>query len=321
MGGRVYLVTGGGGFIGSHVVRALVREGKRVRILDNSSSGSRARISELLGDVEWIDGDVRDMDVVRRACVGVEIVLHHAAIASVPYCIRDPIATHTVNVVGTLNVLTAARDACARRLIFASSSAVYGDAIEGPLRERASLRPQSPYAVQKLAAESYVRIWPALYGLETICLRYFNVFGPDQDPRSEYSAVVPRFIDAVLAGRPPVIYGDGEQLRDFVYVHDVVQVNLLAATAANVSDAVLNVGTGKGTTLNQLINMLATNLGRTVIPMYVPARAGDIRASISDISLLRTSLGYTPTVSLSAGLALMIGDILGGHETGEGPDG
>jgi UDP-glucose 4-epimerase len=299
----VYLVTGGGGFIGAHLVRALVRRGERVRVLDNESTGRRARIADVAGEVEWLAGDVRDEAMVRRACRDVEAVLHHAAVASVPASITDPAGSHAVNVAGTLNILLAARDAGVRRVVFASSTAVYGDLPGSPKTEAMPVLPRSPYAVQKLAAEGYCRIWHTLYGLETVALRYFNVFGPDQDPDGAYAAVIPRFITALRAGREPTIYGDGEQSRDFIYVSNVVDVNLLAATVPAAAGQVLNVGTGVRVTLNGLVRDLEAIFERPIHPVYEAERPGDIHESVADISLLRATLGYEPAVPFARGLA------------------
>lgn len=298
----MYLVTGGGGFIGSHLVRALVERGERVRVLDNSSSGGPQRIADVLKRVEWVDGDVCDLDTVRQACLGVEVVLHHAAVASVPRSIAEPMMTHASNVTGTLNILMAACDAGVRRMVFASSSAVYGNLATTPKAETLPTQPLSPYGVQKLAAEAYCRIWHSIYGLETVALRYFNVFGPFQDPQSEYAAVIPRFISRVLAGEPPVIYGDGEQSRDFIYISNVVEANLLAAVTPQAAGAVMNVGTGAKITLNQLVTELGHIIGRPIQAVYEDARPGDVRESLADITLLRATLGYEPTLSFSEGL-------------------
>ncbi len=302
----MYLVTGGGGFIGSHLVRTLVQRGERVRVLENGFSGSRQRIADVLDDVEWIDGDIRNVETVQRACVGVEVVLHQAAVASVPRSIAEPEMTHETNITGTVNVLQAARAAGARRVVFASSSAVYGNLPDSPKHEAMPVQPLSPYGVQKLAAESYCRIWHGIYGLETVALRYFNVFGPAQDPASEYAAVIPRFISAVLAGRTPVIYGDGEQSRDFIPVQDVVEANLHAATAMGAAGSVMNVGLGASVTLNRLVDEIGRIIGKPVQPVYEPARAGDVRESVADTSLLRATLSYTPAVSFSEGLELTL---------------
>ncbi|HEY7833400.1 MAG TPA: NAD-dependent epimerase/dehydratase family protein [Ktedonobacterales bacterium] len=299
----MYLVTGGGGFIGAHLVRALVRRGERVRVLDDESTGRRGRLRDVWDGVEWIAGDVRDEAAVARACQGVEVVLHHAAVASVPASVADPLGTHAVNVGGTLNVLRAAQAAGARRVVFASSTAVYGDLPGSPKSEDMPVLPRTPYAVQKLAAESYCRIWQPLYGLETVALRYFNVFGPGQDPNGAYAAVIPRFIAALRAGQEPVIYGDGEQSRDFIYVGNVVEINLLAATVPAAAGQVLNVGTGARTTLNGLVRDLEAICERPIHPVHEPERPGDIHESVADISRLRAVLGYEPTVPFARGLA------------------
>ncbi len=300
----MYLVTGGGGFIGSHLVRALVQRGMDVRVLDNSSSGSREHIADVRHEVEWVDGDIRDAELVRKVCRGVEVILHQAAVASVPRSIAGPDITHAVNVTGTLNVLLAAREAGVRRVVFASSSAVYGNLPATPKTEKMATQPLSPYGVQKLAAESYCRIWHAIYGVETVALRYFNVFGPAQDPNSEYAAVIPRFISAVVEGQTPVVYGDGEQSRDFIYISNVVDVNLLAATVPEAAGQVINVGTGTKITLNHLLLELGRISEHPLRARYAAARSGDVRESLADISLMRAVLGYTPAVSFAEGLAL-----------------
>lgn len=300
----IYLVTGGGGFIGSHLVRTLVQGHLRVRVLDNNSSGSRQRIADVLPDVEWIDGDVRDSDTVRKACQGVEVVFHHAAVASVFRSIAEPELTHACNVTGTLHVLLAARDAGVRRVVLASSSAVYGDIPTTPKSETMLAQPISPYGAQKLAAEMYCQVWQATYGLETVVLRYFNVFGPGQHLQSTYAAVIPRFIAAVLKGQPPTIYGNGEQSRDFIYISNVVDVTLLAATTPEAAGKVINVGSGVKITLNQLLAHLNQIVGAQLSPVYAPARPGDVRESLADITLMRSILGYSPLCSFSQGLAL-----------------
>lgn len=299
----MYLVTGGGGFIGSHLARALVQRGERVRILENGANGAAARIADIAPEVEWIDGDLRDLAAVQRACAGIEVVLHQGAIASVPQSIAEPEMTHAVNVTGTLNVLVAAKAADVRRVVFASSSAIYGDAPVLPKVETMPPEPMSPYAAQKLAAEWYCRVWHRIYGLETVALRYFNIFGPGQDPQSEYAAVLPRFITSVLAGQRPTIYGDGEQSRDFTYIDNVVQANLLAATASAAPGKVLNIGTNVRITLNQVIAEIGTITGQTIDPIYEPGRMGDVRDSLADITEAHTVIGYTPTVSFAEGMA------------------
>ncbi len=299
----MYLVTGGGGFIGSHLARALARRGESVRVLENGANGGTARVADILGDIEWIDGDLRDAETVRRACQGVEVVLHQAAMASVPRSIAQPEMTHAVNVTGTLNVLEAARAVGVRRVVFASSSSVYGDQPTLPKVESMMPHPLSPYAAQKLAAEWYCRVWHTIYGLETVALRYFNVFGPWQDPKSEYAAVIPRFITAALRGEQPIIFGDGEQTRDFTYISNVVQANLLAATATAAPGAVMNIGIQQRVSLNQVIAELGKILSRAIDPVYQPARAGDVRDSLADITRARAVIGYDPTVTFADGLA------------------
>jgi UDP-glucose 4-epimerase len=296
----MYLVTGGCGFIGAHLVRELVQRGDRVRVLD---IGDPARIADMRAHIDMAQGDVRDLESMRAACQGVEVVLHQAAVASVPHSVREPEMTHAVNVTGTLNTLLAAREAGVRRVVFASSSAVYGDVLASPKSESFPTAPLSPYGVQKLAAESYCRIWPSLYGLETVALRYFNIFGPGQDPNSDYAAVIPRFVSAILSGRAVNVYGDGEQTRDFLFVQNVVEVNLLAATMPAANGMALNVGAGAAISLNQLLAELRSITQREPIIAYQPERRGDIRESVADISLLRATLGYTPRVSFAEGLA------------------
>jgi UDP-glucose 4-epimerase len=300
----MYLVTGGGGFIGSHIVRALVDRGELVRVLDNSSSGGRERLLGILDSVEWLDGDIRDPDTVAHACRGVEVVLHQAAVVSTQRSIMEPQMVHAVNLTGTLNVLVAAEKAGVRRVVIASSAAVYGDLPYSPKSETQPVRPLSPYGVQKLASEAYCPVWYALYGLETVALRYFNVFGPGQDPRGEYASVIPRFITTVLAGDQPQIYGDGNQSRDFIYVGNLVDVNLLAATLPTAAGQILNVGTGRSVTINQLCQELGEILERDIRPVYFPARAGDIRDSLADITNLEMILGYRPRIGFREGLEL-----------------
>jgi nucleoside-diphosphate-sugar epimerase len=298
----MYLVTGGGGFIGSHLVRTLVQRGERVRVLENGFSGSRAHISDLLGEVEWLDGDVRDLEAVTQACRNVEVVLHHAAIVSTQWSIAEPQLAHDVNLTGTLNVLVAARDAGVRRVVVASSAAGYGNLPFSPKVETQPVQPLSPYGVHKLASEAYCPVWYALYGLETVALRYFNVFGPNQDPNGEYAAVIPRFISTVLAKDRPVIYGDGDQSRDFIYVDNVVEINLLAATLPAATGQVLNVGMGSRVTLNQLVTMLGEIIGRPIQSIYLPPRPGDVRDSLADITRLQATLEYRPEISFREGL-------------------
>lgn len=300
------LVTGGAGFIGSHLVRALLERGDRVVILDNFASGRRSNLDELTGEIELVEGDLRSYERVHAAMKGVELVFHEGALPSVPRSVQDPLTTNEVNVSGTLNVLLAARDEGVGRVVFASSSSVYGDADGFPRDETQRPQPLSPYGVAKLAAESYCRAFWQVYGLETVSLRYFNVFGPRQDPASQYAAVVPRFIARLLEGKPPVIYGDGTQSRDFTYVGNVVAGNLLAASAPDVAGEVLNVATGGSLTVNELSAAIQETLGVDIEPVYEPARVGEIEHSAADISRARRLLGYEPQQSVEEGIATTI---------------
>ena len=310
MTARKYLVTGGAGFIGSHLVEALLRRGEAVVVLDNFATGRRENIAEAIkgrrsGSPEpvVIDGDVRDAAAVRHSMNGITHVLHQAALSSVPRSVADPHASHEVNATGTLNLLLAARDAGVARFIYASSSSAYGDSPTQPKVETMATAPLSPYAISKLAGEQYCRVFTSLYGLETVALRYFNVFGPRQDPNSEYAAVVPRFLTAVLGGRAPTIYGDGRQSRDFTYIDNAVDANLKAceAPAAAVGRA-YNIACGKRATLLEMLGMIQEITGRTVRPTHEPARAGDVRDSLADIEAARSLLGYQPGIDLEEGL-------------------
>jgi nucleoside-diphosphate-sugar epimerase len=297
-----YLVTGGAGFIGSHIAEALARDGHAVRVFDNLSSGKASNLAGCQADVELERGDVRDLEALRASMAGVEVVFHEAALASVAASVADPVGSLAVNLVGTQNVLVAARDAGVRRVVFASSAAVYGDLPELPKREEMVPHPISPYAVHKLAGEHLCQVFTRLYGLETVALRYFNVFGPRQDPSSEYSGAISRFLTTLLEGRQPTVFGDGEQTRDFVYVSDVVQANLLAASEQGVVGQAINIGTGERTSLNQLLRVSGELAGASVTPTYAAPRAGDIRDSVADISRARDALGYAPSVELREGL-------------------
>ncbi|HWQ12716.1 MAG TPA: SDR family oxidoreductase [Roseiflexaceae bacterium] len=297
-----YLVTGGAGFIGSHIVEALVREGKRVRVFDNFFSGRRENLVHVLDDIELMEGDLRDLEAVRRACAGAAVVFHQGAIPSVQRSIEDPLTSNAANVDGTLNVLIAARDAGARRVVLASSSSVYGDSPTLPKVESMPPDPRSPYAVSKLAAECYALAWTASYGLPAIALRYFNVFGPRQDPRSDYAAVIPRFVTRMLRGEPPVIYGDGLQSRDFTYVADVVAANLLAAEAPPAVSGAFNVACGGRHTLLDLVAALNSLLGTQLAPVHAPPRPGEVRHSQADITRARQALGFAPRYTLLEGL-------------------
>jgi UDP-glucose 4-epimerase len=297
------LVTGGAGFIGSAIVRALLERGDEVRILDNFSTGNRRNLAGIDRDVEVVEGELRSYERVHAATRGADLVFHQGALPSVPRSVQDPLTTSAVNVEGTLNVLLAARDEGVRRVVFASSSSVYGNGGELPRAERATPDPISPYAVAKLAAERYCVSFSRVYGdLETVCLRYFNVFGPRQDPTSQYAAVVPLFIRAVRDGRPVTIYGDGGQSRDFTYVSNVVDANLLAAEADDVSGSVLNVATGTATSVNELATAIGELLGLPVEREHLPPRPGDVRDSWADIQAAQLQLGYTAAVGLDEGL-------------------
>jgi UDP-glucose 4-epimerase len=300
---RRVLVTGGGGFIGSNLVRALLERGDDVRVLDNFSTGNRANLAELSADVDVVEGELRSYERVHAATRGVEVVFHQGALPSVPRSVQDPLTTSAVNVEGTLNVLLAARDGGVRRVVFASSSSVYGNSAELPRVETQHTDPISPYGVSKLAAERYCVAFSRVYALETVALRYFNVFGPNQDPTSEYAAVVPRFIAAVAAGQPLQIHGDGSQSRDFTFVANVVDANLLAAEAEGVNGAVLNVANGRSTTVNELADAIGEVLGLPVEKTFFPERVGDVRDAWADIDAARRMLGYEPEVDLETGLA------------------
>ncbi len=297
------LVTGGAGFIGSHIAARLTAEGARVRVLDDLSTGHLENVSEIGGDVDFIQADLNDEAALRQALDGVEIVFHEAAIPSVPRSIASPLETHQACVNGTFNLLRAAHDARVRRLVYAASSSAYGDQSSPAKSEELLPLPLSPYAAAKLVGEYYCQVWTRTYGFETVALRYFNVFGPRQDPSSQYSGVISRFIGALLSGEQPVIYGDGEQSRDFTFVANVVDANLLAAEATGAVGQVMNVANGKRITLNELLEVLKKLTGREdVTPEYREGRIGDVRHSLADISLARGLLSYEPRVELEEGL-------------------
>jgi len=298
------LVTGGGGFIGSNLVRALVERGEDVRVLDNFSTGNRANLADLLADVEVVEGELRSYERVHAATRSVEVVFHQGALPSVPRSVQDPLTTSAVNVEGTLNVLLAARDEGIRRVVAASSSSVYGNSDELPRVETQNPDPISPYGVSKLAAERYCVSFARVYPLETVVLRYFNVFGPSQDPTSQYAAVVPRFITGIAEGRQVTVYGDGEQRRDFTYVANVVDANLRAAAADGVNGGVFNVATGRPTTVNELAEKIGSVLGQPVRREDFPERTGDIRDSWADVARAHELLGWQPRVDLDEGLRL-----------------
>ena len=297
-----YLITGGAGFIGSHIAQALLDSGESVRILDNLATGKETNLAALGGHAQFIQGDLRDYDTVRAAMEGVEVVFHQAALASVPRSIADPVGSLETNINGTQNVLLAARDAGVRRVVYASSSSVYGNTPTLPKREDMSPHPMSPYAVQKLTGELLCGVFTRIYGLETVALRYFNVFGPRQDPLSEYAAVIPRFLTALIEKRRPMVFGDGEQTRDFTYVTNVVQANLLAASSPAAVGYAMNIGCGQQVSLNTMLRLAGELLGVTVNAEYREPRRGDVRDSLADISLAQRLLGYEPTVSFREGL-------------------
>jgi UDP-glucose 4-epimerase len=296
-----YLVTGGAGFIGSHLCDELVRRGHRVRVADDLSSGKRSNLAHL-PNIELLQGDIADLSFAKDAVKGCEFVLHEAAIPSVPRSVQDPVRSNRANIDGTLNVLVAARDAGIRRLVFAGSSSVYGDTPTQPKHEEMPTNPLSPYALQKAVGEQYLKMFTKLYQLETVTIRYFNVFGPRQDPSSPYSGVISVFATALLENRSPKIYGDGEQTRDFTYVANVVDGILRACEAPGISGEVINVATAGRVSLNHLFREMRALIGADVEPTYTDARAGDVRDSQADISKARRLLGYQPLVSFEDGL-------------------
>jgi UDP-N-acetylglucosamine/UDP-N-acetyl-alpha-D-glucosaminouronate 4-epimerase len=305
------LVTGGGGFIGSNVVRALLARGDDVRVLDNFATGSRANLAGLEHDVQLVEGDLRSYERVHAAVRGAEVVFHQGALPSVPRSVQDPLTTTAVNIEGTLNVLLAARDEGVRRIVNASSSSVYGNTGALPRVESQAPDPISPYAVAKLAAERFCTSFTRVYGMEIVSLRYFNVFGPRQDPTSQYAAVVPRFIRAVAAGEPVTIYGDGEQSRDFTFVDNVVGANLLAADAPGVGGEILNIATGSSVTVNALADAIGALLAKPVAKAYEPAREADVRASWADVAEAKRMLGFEPQIDFDDGLRRTADYLLG----------
>lgn len=297
-----YLVTGGAGFIGSHLVRRLLREGGEVRVVDNLATGHRARLREVDAHVEFIEGDLADPAVCDKVVKGIEYVLHQAAVPSVQRSVQDPVPTNRANVTATLNLLESCRREGVRRLVYAASSSVYGNTKELPKREDMSPNPMSPYALQKYVGEKYCQLFTGLYKFETVCLRYFNVFGPDQDPDSQYSAVIPRFITRLRRKEPLLVFGDGEQSRDFTYIENVVNANCLALLAPQAAGAVVNIGCGARITLNHLIRLLEGILQTPAQVEYQPARQGDVRDSLADITQAQTLLGYKPLIDVKEGL-------------------
>jgi UDP-glucose 4-epimerase len=298
------LVTGGAGFIGSNLTEALLQRGHFVRILDDFSTGKRENLifDKAYPSPEIIEGNIRDLSTCQKAIKGTEYVFHQAALPSVQRSIEDPETSNAVNVGGTLNVLLAAKETGVKRVIYASSSSIYGDTPTLPKHEEMPSNPLSPYALQKYIGEQYCRLFYQLYSLDTISLRYFNIFGPKQDPNSLYSAVIPKFIDALLQGRPPIIFGDGEQSRDFTYIENVVQANLLAMSAEHLHGEAINIACGKRISLNQLLNVLKEILGSKLSPIYQEPRKGDVKHSLADICKGKEILNYEPTVGIEIGL-------------------
>lgn len=298
----VSLVTGGAGFIGSHIVEGLLERGGEVRVLDDFSTGKRENLAPFMERVVLIEGGLNDAAVLARAVDGVEVIFHEAALASVPRSVTDPVASNYVNVTGTVALLCAAKEAGVRRVVFAASSSAYGESPEFPKTEEVVPQTLSPYAASKVAAEMYMQAFDACYDLETVRLRYFNVFGPRQDPQSQYAAAVPLFITAIMEDRKPTVYGDGEQSRDFTYVKNVVQANLLAADAAGAAGKVFNIGCGESVSVNAVIAAINKKLGKNVASEFLPERVGDVRDSQADISFARDALGYEPVVGFEEGL-------------------
>jgi UDP-glucose 4-epimerase len=297
-----YLVTGGAGFIGSHIVEALLEQGATVRVLDNFSTGRPENLAPFIDHIELFEADLRESEAVRRAVDGVTYVLHQAALPSVPRSVQDPLTTHACNITGTLNLLLACRDVGVRRVVYASSSSVYGDSAELPKRETMVPEPKSPYAVSKLAGEQYCQAFQQVYELETVCLRYFNVFGPRQDPNSPYAAVISKFITRMLRGEPPIIQGDGLQSRDFTYVTNNVRANILAAMVPNVAGQVFNIACGQRYTLLDLVDSLNSILQTDIEPRHSDPRPGDVRHSEADIRVAQTFLNYEAKIDFREGL-------------------
>jgi nucleoside-diphosphate-sugar epimerase len=317
--GRLALVTGGAGFVGSHLVDALLAGGWSVRVIDDFSSGREANLAQAAGRVEITRGDLADAETVARLAEGVEVVFHQGAVPSVPRSVAEPVRTNRVNLTGTLNVLECARRAGVRRFVYAASSSAYGNTEVLPKVETMTPDPLSPYALQKYAGEVYCRLYHKLYGLETVALRYFNVFGPRQDPNSEYAAVIPRFATACLRGEPATIHGDGEQSRDFTFVADTVRANLLAADAPGAAGHVINVAGGRRISLNELYAELQKITGTSVPASHGPPRAGDVRHSLADLGRARDLLGFAPAVSLAEGLRRTVESLAAQLATREAP--
>lgn len=299
---RECAVTGGAGFIGSHLVRRLASNGIKVRVVDNLTSGTLKNLEGIDGSVDFIQGDIRDLDCLRSAFAGVQIVFHQAALSSVPASVDNPVLTNEVNITGTLNVLAAAKQCGVKRVVMASSSSVYGNSPVLPKSEDLIVQPLSPYAISKYVGEMYSAFFSGSHGVETVCLRYFNVYGPRQNPNSQYAAVIPIFITLMLNGKTPTVYGDGYQSRDFVHVDDVVTANLLAASSENVSGEVFNIAFGVSFSLNQLVDILNQVFGTQIKARYEPERIGDVKSSRASIEKARRALGYAPSINFEEGL-------------------
>lgn len=302
----LFLVTGGAGFIGSNTVEELIRRGHAVRVLDDLSSGNIRNLDGVKEAIDFIKGDITDEAVVKKACHGADNVLHLAGSVGVPISVKDPVGTTRINVMGTLNVLAAARDAGVKRVVFAASAAAYGDQPGDAMHEDMQPRPLSPYAAAKVASEQHMRLFHDLYGLETVNLRYFNVFGPRQDPSSPYAAAIPLFASRMLQGKQPIVFGDGEQTRDFCFVANNVSANILASTVKEAAGQTFNIATGTSISVNELIRMINASLGTSILPSYEPARPGEIKHSKANIDKARKVMGYVPLVDVSTGIALTL---------------
>lgn len=298
----VSLITGGAGFIGSNMVRFLLEKGLSVRVLDNFETGKKENLAEIADEIEIIEGDIRDNDIVKQAVKDVDVVYHLAALGSVPRSIKDPVTTHDVNVTGIFNMLNQSRAAGVKRFVFASSSSVYGQSPVLPQHEKLPLAPISPYGATKAIGEIYCRAFYETYGLETICLRYYNIFGPRQDPSSQYAAAIPLFVSALLGDQRPTIFDDGEQSRGFTYIENVIQANWLAAQAPETHGEAVNISTSNAVTVNTVIKVIADLLGKDIAPVYAPPREGDIKHSLADVSYAKEVIGYQPLVTFEEGI-------------------
>jgi UDP-glucose 4-epimerase len=307
----MHLVTGGAGFIGSHIVEALLKQGEAVRVVDNFSTGRLENLRGMTHRIDLLTGDISDPEIAQAAMESVDIVFHQAALPSVPRSIRDPLGTHEASSTGTLQLLHAAQRAGVSRFVYAASSSAYGNTPTLPKIETMPTSPRSPYAVAKLSGEHYCQAFFHVHGLETVCLRYFNIFGPRQDPDSPYAAVIPKFAGELLAGRSPVIYGSGEQTRDFTYIDNAVQANLLAAQVAGIGGEVFNVACGQRISLNQLVALIQEETGVHLAPQHTLERAGDVRDSLADIEKAKRMLGYQPSIGIEEGIALTVADLAG----------